>query len=66
MVKETANGRSGVRELLVFGSLCSLFLNQNVFISFFFLQSTKAEKVIQLKCVKCYLGLKKKLKPPTR
>ncbi|XP_029382071.1 arf-GAP with Rho-GAP domain, ANK repeat and PH domain-containing protein 2 [Echeneis naucrates] len=29
------------------------------------MKSTKAEKVIQLKSVKCYLGLKKKLKPPT-
>ncbi|XP_008281667.1 arf-GAP with Rho-GAP domain, ANK repeat and PH domain-containing protein 2 [Stegastes partitus] len=29
------------------------------------IKSTKAEKAIQLKCVKCYLGLKKKLKPPT-
>ncbi|XP_072233103.1 arf-GAP with Rho-GAP domain, ANK repeat and PH domain-containing protein 2 [Leuresthes tenuis] len=28
-------------------------------------KSTKAEKAIQLKSVKCYLGLKKKLKPPT-
>uniref|UniRef100_A0A3B4ZYD2 PH domain-containing protein n=1 Tax=Stegastes partitus TaxID=144197 RepID=A0A3B4ZYD2_9TELE len=30
------------------------------------IKSTKAEKAIQLKCVKCYLGLKKKLKPPTK
>uniref|UniRef100_A0A3B4Z229 PH domain-containing protein n=1 Tax=Seriola lalandi dorsalis TaxID=1841481 RepID=A0A3B4Z229_SERLL len=30
------------------------------------IKSTKAEKVIQLKSLKCYLGLKKKLKPPTR
>ncbi|XP_069563766.1 arf-GAP with Rho-GAP domain, ANK repeat and PH domain-containing protein 2 isoform X1 [Brachyistius frenatus] len=29
------------------------------------IKSAKAEKVVQLKCVKCYLGLKKKLKPPT-
>ncbi|KAM9836340.1 arf-GAP with Rho-GAP domain, ANK repeat and PH domain-containing protein 2 [Aulostomus maculatus] len=29
------------------------------------IKSTKAEKMIQLKSVKCYLGLKKKLKPPT-
>ncbi|XP_067379431.1 arf-GAP with Rho-GAP domain, ANK repeat and PH domain-containing protein 2 isoform X3 [Channa argus] len=29
------------------------------------IKSTKAEKVIHLKSVKCYLGLKKKLKPPT-
>ncbi|CAG5929182.1 unnamed protein product [Menidia menidia] len=29
------------------------------------IKSAKAEKAIQLKCVKCYLGLKKKLKPPT-
>ncbi|XP_023276619.1 arf-GAP with Rho-GAP domain, ANK repeat and PH domain-containing protein 2 isoform X2 [Seriola lalandi dorsalis] len=29
------------------------------------IKSTKAEKVIQLKSLKCYLGLKKKLKPPT-
>ncbi|XP_038586650.1 arf-GAP with Rho-GAP domain, ANK repeat and PH domain-containing protein 2 isoform X2 [Micropterus salmoides] len=29
------------------------------------IKGTKAEKVIQLKSVKCYLGLKKKLKPPT-
>ncbi|XP_040886964.1 arf-GAP with Rho-GAP domain, ANK repeat and PH domain-containing protein 2 isoform X2 [Toxotes jaculatrix] len=29
------------------------------------IKSTKAEKVIQLKSVKCYLGLKRKLKPPT-
>ncbi|XP_022056188.1 arf-GAP with Rho-GAP domain, ANK repeat and PH domain-containing protein 2 [Acanthochromis polyacanthus] len=29
------------------------------------IKSAKAEKSIQLKCVKCYLGLKKKLKPPT-
>lgn len=28
-------------------------------------RGTKAEKVIQLSSVKCYLGLKKKLKPPT-
>ncbi|KAM4536920.1 arf-GAP with Rho-GAP domain, ANK repeat and PH domain-containing protein 2 isoform 1-T3 [Odontesthes bonariensis] len=28
-------------------------------------KSNKAEKAIQLKSVKCYLGLKKKLKPPT-
>uniref|UniRef100_A0A3Q3IIG9 ArfGAP with RhoGAP domain, ankyrin repeat and PH domain 2 n=1 Tax=Monopterus albus TaxID=43700 RepID=A0A3Q3IIG9_MONAL len=30
------------------------------------IKSTKAEKAVQLKSVKCYLGLKKKLKPPTR
>uniref|UniRef100_A0A3Q1H731 ArfGAP with RhoGAP domain, ankyrin repeat and PH domain 2 n=1 Tax=Anabas testudineus TaxID=64144 RepID=A0A3Q1H731_ANATE len=30
------------------------------------IKSAKAEKVIQLKSVKCYLGLKRKLKPPTR
>uniref|UniRef100_A0A4W6E7W8 ArfGAP with RhoGAP domain, ankyrin repeat and PH domain 2 n=1 Tax=Lates calcarifer TaxID=8187 RepID=A0A4W6E7W8_LATCA len=30
------------------------------------IKSTKAEKAIQLKSVKCYLGLKRKLKPPTR
>ncbi|KAG7241617.1 hypothetical protein INR49_025537 [Caranx melampygus] len=30
------------------------------------IKSTKPEKEIQLKSVKCYLGLKKKLKPPTR
>nr|XP_020467021.1 arf-GAP with Rho-GAP domain, ANK repeat and PH domain-containing protein 2 [Monopterus albus] len=29
------------------------------------IKSTKAEKAVQLKSVKCYLGLKKKLKPPT-
>ncbi|XP_075968579.1 arf-GAP with Rho-GAP domain, ANK repeat and PH domain-containing protein 2, partial [Anarhichas minor] len=29
------------------------------------IKSTKAEKVIQLRSVKCYLGLKRKLKPPT-
>ncbi|GAA6216344.1 arf-GAP with Rho-GAP domain, ANK repeat and PH domain-containing protein 2 [Lates japonicus] len=29
------------------------------------IKSTKAEKAIQLKSVKCYLGLKRKLKPPT-
>ncbi|XP_078131876.1 arf-GAP with Rho-GAP domain, ANK repeat and PH domain-containing protein 2 isoform X2 [Sander vitreus] len=29
------------------------------------IKGTKAEKVIQLNSVKCYLGLKKKLKPPT-
>ncbi|KAM9335311.1 arf-GAP with Rho-GAP domain, ANK repeat and PH domain-containing protein 2 [Symphorus nematophorus] len=29
------------------------------------IKGTKAEKVIQLSSVKCYLGLKKKLKPPT-
>ncbi|XP_042367788.1 arf-GAP with Rho-GAP domain, ANK repeat and PH domain-containing protein 2 isoform X2 [Plectropomus leopardus] len=29
------------------------------------IKGTKAEKVIHLKSVKCYLGLKKKLKPPT-
>ncbi|XP_037832343.1 arf-GAP with Rho-GAP domain, ANK repeat and PH domain-containing protein 2 isoform X2 [Kryptolebias marmoratus] len=29
------------------------------------IKNTKAEKTIQLKTVKCYLGLKKKLKPPT-
>ncbi|XP_071315206.1 arf-GAP with Rho-GAP domain, ANK repeat and PH domain-containing protein 2 isoform X2 [Trachinotus anak] len=29
------------------------------------IKSTKAEKVIQLQTVKCYIGLKKKLKPPT-
>ncbi|XP_047242334.1 arf-GAP with Rho-GAP domain, ANK repeat and PH domain-containing protein 2 isoform X3 [Girardinichthys multiradiatus] len=29
------------------------------------IKNTKAEKEIQLKMVKCYLGLKKKLKPPT-
>ncbi|XP_069374868.1 arf-GAP with Rho-GAP domain, ANK repeat and PH domain-containing protein 2 isoform X2 [Paralichthys olivaceus] len=29
------------------------------------IKSTKAEKVIPLKSVKCYLGLRKKLKPPT-
>ncbi|XP_035531725.1 arf-GAP with Rho-GAP domain, ANK repeat and PH domain-containing protein 2 [Morone saxatilis] len=29
------------------------------------IKSTKAEKVIQLSSLKCYLGLKKKLKPPT-
>uniref|UniRef100_A0A3B3C376 ArfGAP with RhoGAP domain, ankyrin repeat and PH domain 2 n=1 Tax=Oryzias melastigma TaxID=30732 RepID=A0A3B3C376_ORYME len=29
------------------------------------IKSTKAEKAVQLKFVKCYLGLKKKLKPPT-
>ncbi|KAM7377258.1 hypothetical protein PAMA_013853 [Pampus argenteus] len=29
------------------------------------MKSTKAEKVIPLKSVKCYLGLKRKLKPPT-
>uniref|UniRef100_A0A3Q2QSQ4 Arf-GAP with Rho-GAP domain, ANK repeat and PH domain-containing protein 2 n=1 Tax=Fundulus heteroclitus TaxID=8078 RepID=A0A3Q2QSQ4_FUNHE len=34
--------------------------------SLFFVQNTKAEKEIQLKMVKCYLGLKKKLKPPTK
>ncbi|KAM9425205.1 arf-GAP with Rho-GAP domain, ANK repeat and PH domain-containing protein 2 isoform 1-T3 [Pholidichthys leucotaenia] len=28
-------------------------------------KSAKAEKSVQLKCVKCYLGLKKKLKSPT-
>ncbi|KAM6908958.1 arf-GAP with Rho-GAP domain, ANK repeat and PH domain-containing protein 2 [Xenentodon cancila] len=28
-------------------------------------KSNKPEKEIQLKCAKCYLGLKKKLKPPT-
>ncbi|XP_047462569.1 arf-GAP with Rho-GAP domain, ANK repeat and PH domain-containing protein 2 [Mugil cephalus] len=28
------------------------------------IKSTKAEKAIQLKSVKCYLGLRKKLKPP--
>ncbi|XP_029943844.1 arf-GAP with Rho-GAP domain, ANK repeat and PH domain-containing protein 2 isoform X2 [Salarias fasciatus] len=28
------------------------------------IKSAKAEKVIQLQCAKCYLGLKKKLKPP--
>lgn len=32
----------------------------------FNLQGTKAEKAVQLSSVKCYLGLKKKLKPPTR
>uniref|UniRef100_A0A8D3A5L7 Uncharacterized protein n=1 Tax=Scophthalmus maximus TaxID=52904 RepID=A0A8D3A5L7_SCOMX len=30
------------------------------------IKSTKAEKAILLKSVKCYLGLRKKLKPPTR
>lgn len=30
------------------------------------LQSAKAEKTIPLKDVKCYLGLKKRLKPPTK
>uniref|UniRef100_A0A672J4M8 ArfGAP with RhoGAP domain, ankyrin repeat and PH domain 2 n=1 Tax=Salarias fasciatus TaxID=181472 RepID=A0A672J4M8_SALFA len=30
------------------------------------IKSAKAEKVIQLQCAKCYLGLKKKLKPPNR
>ncbi|KAI9543358.1 hypothetical protein NQZ68_012007, partial [Dissostichus eleginoides] len=30
------------------------------------IKGTKAEKVIQLNSLKCYLGLKKKLKPPTR
>ncbi|XP_039997410.1 arf-GAP with Rho-GAP domain, ANK repeat and PH domain-containing protein 2 [Xiphias gladius] len=29
------------------------------------IKSTKAEKAVQLKSVKCYLGLKKKLKPPS-
>ncbi|XP_042256741.1 arf-GAP with Rho-GAP domain, ANK repeat and PH domain-containing protein 2 [Thunnus maccoyii] len=29
------------------------------------IKSAKAEKVIQLKSVKCFLGLKKKIKPPT-
>ncbi|KAL3046378.1 hypothetical protein OYC64_004396 [Pagothenia borchgrevinki] len=29
------------------------------------IKGTKAEKVIQLNSLKCYLGLKKKLKPPT-
>uniref|UniRef100_A0A3P9M0Q3 ArfGAP with RhoGAP domain, ankyrin repeat and PH domain 2 n=1 Tax=Oryzias latipes TaxID=8090 RepID=A0A3P9M0Q3_ORYLA len=29
------------------------------------MKSTKVEKAVQLKFVKCYLGLKKKLKPPT-
>ncbi|XP_029311166.1 arf-GAP with Rho-GAP domain, ANK repeat and PH domain-containing protein 2 isoform X2 [Cottoperca gobio] len=29
------------------------------------IKATKAEKVIQLNSVKCYLGLKRKLKPPT-
>ncbi|KAM3591133.1 uncharacterized protein V6R79_022991 [Siganus canaliculatus] len=29
------------------------------------IKSTKAEKVIQLNTAKCYLGLRKKLKPPT-
>lgn len=29
------------------------------------IKNTKAEKEIQLKMIKCYLGLKKKLKPPT-
>ncbi|XP_073331305.1 arf-GAP with Rho-GAP domain, ANK repeat and PH domain-containing protein 2 [Pagrus major] len=29
------------------------------------IKATKAEKAIQLNSVKCYLGLKKKLKPPT-
>nr|XP_046237529.1 arf-GAP with Rho-GAP domain, ANK repeat and PH domain-containing protein 2 isoform X2 [Scatophagus argus] len=29
------------------------------------IKATKAEKAIQLSSVKCYLGLKKKLKPPT-
>ncbi|KAM8882151.1 arf-GAP with Rho-GAP domain, ANK repeat and PH domain-containing protein 2 isoform 1-T2 [Synchiropus picturatus] len=29
------------------------------------MKSTKVEKSIQLKSVKCYLGLKKKIKPPT-
>ncbi|XP_070785719.1 arf-GAP with Rho-GAP domain, ANK repeat and PH domain-containing protein 2 [Enoplosus armatus] len=29
------------------------------------IKGTKAEKVIQLSSVKCYLGLKRKLKPPT-
>ncbi|XP_028284564.1 arf-GAP with Rho-GAP domain, ANK repeat and PH domain-containing protein 2 isoform X2 [Parambassis ranga] len=29
------------------------------------IKSTKAEKTVQLRSVKCYLGLKKKLKPPT-
>uniref|UniRef100_A0A3Q3RH75 ArfGAP with RhoGAP domain, ankyrin repeat and PH domain 2 n=1 Tax=Mastacembelus armatus TaxID=205130 RepID=A0A3Q3RH75_9TELE len=30
------------------------------------IKSTKVEKAVLLKSVKCYLGLKKKLKPPTR
>lgn len=38
----------------------------NIFLNFFLFQGTKAEKVMQLSSVKCYLGLKKKLKPPTR
>ncbi|XP_076016093.1 arf-GAP with Rho-GAP domain, ANK repeat and PH domain-containing protein 2 isoform X2 [Genypterus blacodes] len=29
------------------------------------IKSTKAERSVPLKCVKCYLGLKKKVKPPT-
>ncbi|XP_041842533.1 arf-GAP with Rho-GAP domain, ANK repeat and PH domain-containing protein 2 isoform X2 [Melanotaenia boesemani] len=29
------------------------------------IKSTKAERAVQLKTVKCYMGLKKKLKPPT-
>lgn len=39
-----------------------------MFFRFFFfpLQGAKAERAIQLSSVKCYLGLKKKLKPPTR
>ncbi|XP_034020397.1 arf-GAP with Rho-GAP domain, ANK repeat and PH domain-containing protein 2 isoform X2 [Thalassophryne amazonica] len=29
------------------------------------IKSTRAEKILQLKSIKCYFGLKKKLKPPT-
>lgn len=36
------------------------------FFFFWFLQSAKAEKVILFKSVKCFLGMRKKFKPPTR
>lgn len=48
--------------------ICVLFLLSVLALVFFFffVQNTKAEKEIQLKMVKCYLGLKKKLKPPCK